>query len=226
MAPLYELILLTKTGNEGTPQLKKLLKTCATHVWDKGGVVADIRPWGHRELAYRIRKQKQNYYHAQYTSLHIYASPPTLHSLEATLRNNEQVLRHMTLKQESTPKLDLATQHHGRFPVTAPPRPEGPVDLEADPTEAARWEYRNLVMRRIFEGRTKSELIAEQLVRHRFQHAQQRAPPEPRYKMSGPLVAALRRPGEAPPELGEGGGGEGGTKGGGALPPPDSGGGS
>lgn len=219
MAPLYELIMMTKCGPDGTQQLQKLLKTCATHVWDKGGVLADIRPWGQRELAYRIRKQKENHYHAQYTSLHIYASPPTLHTLESTLRTSEHVLRHMTLRQESTPKLDRATRRHG---IPGGPRagPASTVDLEADPTEAARWEYRNLVMQRVFEGRTKSELIAEQLVRHRFQSAKQRPPPEaPRHALSGTLVAALRQPGEVPPlpPPKPDGGSEGG--GGGGAPP-------
>ena len=31
--------------------------------------------------------------------------------------------------------------------------------------------YRNLVMQRVFEGRTKQELVAEALSRHRFQQA-------------------------------------------------------
>lgn len=218
MAPLYELILMTKCGADGTVNLKKLLKSCATHIWDRGGVLADIRPWGQRELAYRIRKQQTNYYHAQYTSLHVYASPPTLHSLEANLRTSDHVLRHMALKQDSTPTLDRATREHGRS-SQPPAKPAPAVDLDADPTEAARWEYRNLVMQRVFEGRTKSELIAEQLVRHRFQKAQQRPYPEPpRYSLASPLVAALRRPGDAlPPVDGENGGG---SAGGGALPPP------
>ena len=46
MAPLYEVILLTKRSS-GQEPLKKLLKTCANHIWDKGGVLADIRPCGH-----------------------------------------------------------------------------------------------------------------------------------------------------------------------------------
>jgi ribosomal protein S6 len=202
MAPLYEVIMLTKCGADGTSQLKKLLKTCATHIWDRGGVLADIRPWGSRELAYRIRAQQKNEYYAQYTSLHVYTSPTTLQSLEGTLRNSNHVLRHLTLKQESMPKLDKATRFHGKFPYHTETKPA--VDLEADPTEAARWEYRNLVMQRVFEGRTKSDLVAEQLVRHRFQHAQPRPPPEPpRYSLSGPLVSALRRPGEPVPVEGE-----------------------
>ena len=211
MAPLYELIVLTKAAPaDAAPQLKKLLKTCATHVWDKGGVLADIRPWGQRELAYRIRKQAVNYYHAQYTSLHIYVSPSTMTGLERTLLNSDHVLRHMVIKQENMPKLDRATQDFGKFPFARPEPPLETVDLEGDPSERMRWEYRNLVMQRVFEGRTKSELIAEQLVRHRFQHTQPRPPPEaPRYSSSSPLVAALRRAPEAlaapePPQIGDG----------------------
>ena len=166
--------MLTKTGTDGTALLKKLLKSCATHIWDRGGILADIRPWGNRELAYRIRKQHVNHYHAQYTSLHVYASPTTLHSLEDTLRTSEHVLRHLTLKQESVPKLDRSARTRNHVPK----REESPLsafDLEADPTEAARWEYRNLVMQRVFEGRTKQELIAEQLVRYKqLRHEQSR----------------------------------------------------
>ena len=114
-------------------------------------------------------------------------------------------------KQESTPKLDKATREHGKFPLHPEMPPLETVDLEADPSEKMRWEYRNLVMQRVFEGRTKSELVAEQLVRHRFQHQQQRPhAQQQRYALSSPLVAALRRPGEqiepAPelPALGDG----------------------
>ena len=172
MPPLYEVIVMSKTGTGTTPELKTLLKSCASMLWDRGAVLADVRPWGQRELAYRIRKQGTNHYHAQYTSLHVYCSPTTLKDLEGSLKTSDHVLRWKSLKLEGTPKLDKATQYPNRKPPDLPS-----VDLEADPAEAARWEYRNLVMQRVFEGRTKQELIAEQLVRHRFQHAKQRAPP-------------------------------------------------
>ena len=38
----------------------------------------------------------------------------------------------------------------------------------ADPAEAAKYAYRNLLMQRIFEGRSKRELLAEQVSRQRF----------------------------------------------------------
>ena len=212
MAPLYEVILLTKAAKDlggGTEKLKTLLKKCATHIWDRGGILADIRPWGQRELAYRIRKQQVNHYDAHYTSMLAYISPPTLHSLEKTLRTDDTVLRHLTLKQESTPTLDKAARDPKyRAHLAKLPKSDA-VDLEADPSEAARWEYRNLVMQRVFEGRTKSELIAEQMVRYKFQHTHNNRPmPEPpRYSVNGPMVAALRKTGEPPAVEGGGGGG-------------------
>lgn len=198
MAPLYEVIMLTKGGiDKTTEKLKGLLKSCATLVWERGGVLADIRPWGQRELAYRIRKQGVNNYHAQYTSLHVYCSPTTLRELEGSLRTSDHVLRWMSLKQESTPKLDKRSQHP--FLPTRPPSSN--ADLDADPTEAAKWEYRNLVMQRVFEGRTKQELIAEQLVRHRFQHAQARARSPQQFR--GPRVAPPAASPSTSPSAGE-----------------------
>ena len=182
MAPLYEVVMLTKAKGDTTNALKTTLKSCATLLWERGAVLADVRPWGQRELAYRIRKQGTNHYHAQYTSLNLYCSPKTLTELEQSLRTSDHVLRWMVLKQDSTPKLD----REARFPSREVPA----EDLQVDAAETARWEYRNLVMQRVFEGRSKQELIAEQLVRHRFQKAQQRPPPAP--LGGGPRLADLR----------------------------------
>lgn len=194
--PLYDVIMLTKCGTEGTPKLRTLLTNAAKKLWDRGAVIADIKPWGQRELAYRIRKQNTNYYHAQYTSLHVYCSPTTLGELESSLRTNTHVLRFMTLKQKSIPDFG---KKEIRDAVEATRPSLDDVDLEADPAESMRWEYRNLVMQRVFEGRTKQELIAEQLVRHRFQSAVQRQAPLPYARPNaGPLLSELRDAGEPP----------------------------
>ena len=194
--PLYDVTMLTKSGSDGTPKLRTLLTNAAKKLWDRGAVVADIKPWGQRELAYRIRKQNTNYYHAQYTSLHVYCSPATLSELESNLRTNTHVLRFMTTKQKATPTFG---KKEIREAVEATRPPLDDVDLEADPAEAMRWEYRNLVMQRVFEGRTKQELIAEQLVRHRFQSAVQRQAPLPYARPNaGPLLSELRDAGEPP----------------------------
>jgi len=197
MAPLYEVIMLTKVYKDSGKRLSSLLKGWAGSVWERRGVVADIRTWGQRELAYRIRKQGKNHYHAHYLSLHVYCSPPTLRQLEDKLRDSEHVLRHMTLRQQSTPKLDAAA----RDPFKPAPPPAA-RDLEADPTESAKWQYRNLVMQRVFEGRTKQELVAEHMVRYRFQHAQQRNPAADlatRPSLAGGARVADIRPRSAPP---------------------------
>jgi len=182
---------MTKGGRGTQQQLTGLLTSCANALWARGAVLADVRPWGNRELAYRIRKQGVNHYQAQYNSLHVYCSPTALQEMEATLRNTELVLRHMTLKQRSLPPLDKATRKPHRVQ-----RPPVAVDLECDPTEAARSEYRNLVMQRVFEGRAKQELVAEQLIRYKFTQNQRPAPTErPR---SGLFVSSLRSPGQTP----------------------------
>jgi small subunit ribosomal protein S6 len=79
MAPLYEVVMMTKSGKGATVQLTSLLQNCAKSLWSRGAVLADIRPWGARDLAYRIRKQSENHYSAQYVSMDVYCSPPTLH---------------------------------------------------------------------------------------------------------------------------------------------------
>ncbi len=167
MAPLYELVLLTKGGRGMAQPTNKLIKACSEELWKRGAVISDIKSWGERALAYRIRKAGENHYTAQYLTMHVYCSPAALRSVESTLRTSDQVLRWMPLRQRGTPPLDK----HARHPHRAP-RPPPPEDLETDPAEAAKWEYRNLVMQRVYEGRTKQDLIAEQMVRHRFQHAQ------------------------------------------------------
>ena len=92
-----------------------------------------------------IRKQQKNYYNAQYTSLHVYCTiPATLSTLETNLRQNDHVLRWMPLKMDHVTPLDDATRFPNRQPRHIPT-----VDLEADPAEAMRWEYRNLVMQRV-----------------------------------------------------------------------------
>jgi len=143
-------------------RLQPFLKDCASLLWNRGAVVAGINAWGNRKLAYRIRKQGVNHYEAQYFSMHVHCSPKVLNELEGALRTNELVLRWMSLKQESVPKLPKVVRHARRDHSI------DPVDLAADPAESAKYEYRNLVMQRIFEGRTKQDLLAEALARHRL----------------------------------------------------------
>ena len=81
MAPQYKMILITRTGFKGVSQeVGKLLKQCTGALWERGGLVSDIKSWGQRQLAYRIRRSGKNHYSAQYIQLDVHCSPPTLKS--------------------------------------------------------------------------------------------------------------------------------------------------
>lgn len=187
---LYELVVLTKT-KAATAQLGPLLKSCCNTIWKRGGLVADINSWGSRELAYRIRKQGENFHHAQYLSIWTHCAPRTLREVEATLRTSDMVLRWMPLRRPHAPRLPEEVRHPGRHQRIDPP------DLAADAAEAAKYEYRNLVMQRVFEGKPRQELLAEQLTRHKmvthFQRFSDRAEFENPRPDSGPPRKPTRK---------------------------------
>lgn len=162
MAPKYDITLLASSFLP-SKELGPLIKGFSEILWKRGAVISDIKSWGNRDLAYRIRKMGQNHYQAQYLTMSVYCSPETLKDFQSSLNNNNLVLRHMSLKEKAYPKLDK----QARNPYLPKP-PEGPVPTAEEVVEKAKYEYRNLVMQRIFEGRTKQEIVAEQLVRQRF----------------------------------------------------------
>ena len=159
--PHYKVTMLTQSGRNASQAFKSLMEGCLNQLWSRSAVVADLEVWGTQQLAYRIRKQGVNHYEAYFHSLHVYCSPPALRELEGTLRTSDHVLRWMARRERLEP-LDKAA----RFPHRPKP-PANAEDLEADGLERRRWEYRNLVMQRVFEGRTKAEIVAEHLQRHR-----------------------------------------------------------
>ena len=63
--------------------------------------------------------------------------------------------------------------------------------------EAAKYEYRNLVMQRVFEGRTEQEMLAEQMTQARFT-PQQAWFQEPARRKDARLYELLKHP---PPAL-------------------------
>ena len=85
MAPKYEVVMLAHAKSKQMPKLKDFLKSVAHQVWSAGGVIADLKSWGSRPLAYRIRQQAENHYHAHYLGMHLYCSPKALSSLEGAL---------------------------------------------------------------------------------------------------------------------------------------------
>ena len=76
----------------------------------------------------------------------------------------------MSLKERSLPRLTKEARHPFRQRGLAEP-----ADLAADAMEAAKYEYRNMVMQRIFQGRTEQELLSEQMTQARFAQNQARS---------------------------------------------------
>uniref|UniRef100_A0A7S4BEQ7 30S ribosomal protein S6 n=1 Tax=Chrysotila carterae TaxID=13221 RepID=A0A7S4BEQ7_CHRCT len=75
---LYEVILVTQAGEASSKLFKPLMTKLCQNLWRTGAQVADLQAWGQRDLAYRIRKQGVNHYHAQYYSLLVHCSPKAL----------------------------------------------------------------------------------------------------------------------------------------------------
>ena len=78
--------MLTQSGASVTPRITSFLKETAKQLWGTGAVIADLKSWGNRALAYRIRQKAVNHYHAQYIGLHVYCSPKALQGLEGAAR--------------------------------------------------------------------------------------------------------------------------------------------
>lgn len=192
MAPKYEVVMLATAMPKQTPKLFEFLKDISQQLWATGAVIADLKSWGSRPLAYRIRQHSINHYHAQYLGLHLYCSPKALAGLAERLRNEDLILRHMSLKEDTLPKLTK----EARFPLKDR-RVADPEDLKADAMEAAKYEYRNLVMQRVFEGRTEQEMLAEQMTQARFT-PQQAWFQEPAHRKNARLYEVLKQP---PPAL-------------------------
>ena len=196
MAPKYEVVMLATANPKQTPKLVAFIKDISQQLWATGAVITDLKSWGTRPLAYRIRQHSVNHYHAQYLGLHLYCSPKALSAVSERLRNEDLILRHMALKEGTLPKLTK----EARFPLKDR-RVADPEDLEADAMEAAKYEYRNLVMQRVFEGRTEQEMLAEQMTQARFT-PQQAWFQEPAHRKDARLYELLKQPPpRSPPEL-------------------------
>ena len=64
---------------------------------DMGGVVADIKHWGKRKLAYRIKKFSEG----NYVLTHFQLQPAFSKEVEAKLQISEDVLRHLLVRLDS-----------------------------------------------------------------------------------------------------------------------------
>jgi len=161
--PAYDVIVIANHLKENRLKLSNLLTTVGTKMMDRGAVVTEIKNWGNRDLAYRIRQKGVNHYRAQYMSIDLFCSPATLNVLQSTLRASAQVLRIMSIRKPELGRDGWQAREAREDRNLAAHGEDAAVALDA-----AKYEYRNLVMQRIFEGKTKQELLADALAQHRL----------------------------------------------------------
>jgi small subunit ribosomal protein S6 len=91
----YELVALIspQVGDEDVPKVAERVRTFIT---DRGGKVAEVKPWGRRRLAYHIG----NFQEANYLLFLFSMDPKHARELEESLRLAEDVIRHQLVVAE------------------------------------------------------------------------------------------------------------------------------
>ena len=93
--PLYESVFIARQ-DVPTTQVEALTKIFSDIIVKDGGKVTKTEPWGLRNLAYRINKNKKGHY----VLLNIDALPAAIFEMERNMKLNEDVLRFMTVRVE------------------------------------------------------------------------------------------------------------------------------
>jgi small subunit ribosomal protein S6 len=93
--PLYESIFIARQDVPST-QVDTLTALFSDIIVKDGGKVVKTEPWGLRNLAYRINKNKKGHY----VLMNIDAPPAAIAEMERNMKLNEDVLRFMTVRVE------------------------------------------------------------------------------------------------------------------------------
>jgi len=91
----YENVFIARQ-DVSAAQVEALGDQFAQILKDRGGEVKSREYWGLRNLTFRIKKNRKGHY----MLLNIEAPAAALHEMERTMRLNEDVLRHLTIKVE------------------------------------------------------------------------------------------------------------------------------
>jgi len=92
----YELMLLIRS-NPDEAVITQVTEQVTSLIEDKGGQVLKTNVWGRRKLAYPIDNQSDGFY----VLLNLAVAPSALKDIEFELKLNENLLRHLFVKDET-----------------------------------------------------------------------------------------------------------------------------
>ncbi len=94
--PFYENVFIARQDISAT-QAEALAEQFSNVIAEQGGKVTKKEPWGLRNIAYRIKKNRKGHY----TLLNIDAPPAAVTEMERQMRISEDVLRYLTVRVEA-----------------------------------------------------------------------------------------------------------------------------
>lgn len=127
---LYEVIILLPNLSEG--DLLQALRSMELLFTEKGGKQLHKDPWGRQGLAYRIRGHQEGQYVVYLYEL----SPDSMQAIDAALRLEKGVLRHLLVK---VPKHYDVTTFAERFALWKKEEEQQKVLQESKQEEAMKW---------------------------------------------------------------------------------------
>lgn len=115
--PYYYLYLIANP-TLGRPELVNLLKSTASIVVERGGVVRLVENLGIRHLAYVMKRHQMVASVGRYIRLQVDCNPQTLLHLDHSVRTNELVLRWSFIKQKEGVAAMKEREMHMKMPTT------------------------------------------------------------------------------------------------------------
>lgn len=93
--PYYETVFIARQDLTEA-QVKEITKGFEDIITKDGGTVHKTEFWGLKSFAYRINKARKGHY----VLLETDTAPAALHEMERQMRLHEDVVRHMTIREE------------------------------------------------------------------------------------------------------------------------------
>ena len=97
--PIYETVFITRQ-DLGAAKVEQLTKDYSKVLTDMGGKILKTEQWGLRTFAYRINKAKKGHY----TLVESECPGAAIIEMERLMRNNEDIVRYMTVKLDAASK--------------------------------------------------------------------------------------------------------------------------